>query len=62
MVNGVEEPISKRRGGNTFDIVYRSMLLVICREYGGLPDCRTLTVGEIKFFYDALKPGLEHGN
>jgi hypothetical protein len=34
------------------------MLLQICREYPALPDPRTLTVDEIRFFYDDLKPEL----
>lgn len=31
------------------------MLLQICREYPGLPDPRTLTLNEIRFFYDDLR-------
>lgn len=38
--------------------VYREMLLQICRDYPGLPDPRTLTVDEIVFFYDGLRPEL----
>lgn len=37
---------------------YRVMLLQIARDYAGLPDPRTLTVGEIVFFYDGLRPEL----
>jgi hypothetical protein len=35
------------------------MLLQICREYPGLPDPRTLTLDEIRFFYDDLRPELK---
>ena len=35
------------------------MLLQICSEYPGLPDPRTLTVGEIRFFYEGLRPQLK---
>lgn len=37
---------------------YGEMILQIAREYPGLPDVRTLTVGEIVFFYDALRSEL----
>jgi len=32
------------------------MLLQICRDYPGLPDPRTMTLTEIRFFYDGLRP------
>lgn len=38
---------------------YRVMLLQIARDYAGLPDPRTLTVGEIVFFYEGLRPELK---
>jgi hypothetical protein len=37
---------------------YREMLLQIARDYAGLPDARTLTVTEIVFFYEGLRPEL----
>lgn len=37
---------------------YRAMLLQIARDYAGLPDPRTLTVAEILFFYEGLRPEL----
>jgi hypothetical protein len=37
---------------------YREMLLQIARDYAGLPDARTLTIGEIVFFYEGLRPEL----
>ncbi len=48
-------------GENTVGVVYRAMLLQVCRDYPGLPDARTLTAGEIRFFYDGLRAELhEH--
>jgi hypothetical protein len=37
---------------------YRHMLYQIARDYPGVPDVRTLTVAEIAFFYDGLRPEL----
>lgn len=37
---------------------YREMLLQCARDYAGLPDARTLTIGEIVFFYEGLRPEL----
>lgn len=34
------------------------MLLQCARDYAGLPDARTLTIAEIVFFYDGLRPEL----
>lgn len=39
--------------------VYGEMLVQICRDYNGLPDARTLTMAEIRFFYNALRPELK---
>jgi len=38
---------------------YREMLLQIARDYAGLPDARSLTIGEIVFFYEGLRPELK---
>lgn len=38
--------------------VYRSMLLQITRDYAGLPDARKLSMADIRFFYDGLRPEL----
>jgi hypothetical protein len=41
--------------------VYREMLLQICRDYPGLPDPRTLSMAEVRFFYEGLRGELrEH--
>lgn len=39
--------------------VYSEMLIQICRDYPGLPDPRTLTLTEIRFFYDGLRESLK---
>lgn len=48
-------------GGHTLCAVYGEMLLQVTRDYSGLPDVRTLTASEIRFFYDGLRGELiEH--
>ena len=37
---------------------YREMLLQCARDYAGLPDARTLTIPELVFFYEGLRPEL----
>ena len=39
--------------------VYGEMLLQICRDYRGLPDPRTLSLSEIRFFYEGLRGELK---
>jgi len=50
--NGADARLSSAKA------TYREMLLQIARDYAGLPDVRTLTVPEIVFFYDGLRPEL----
>lgn len=38
---------------------YREMLRQIARDYAGLPDARTLSIAEIVFFYEGLRPELK---
>ena len=38
--------------------VYSEMLLQVSREYSGLPDPRTMTLEEIRFFYEGLRGDL----
>ena len=35
--------------------VYGEMLRQVCRDYAGLPDPRTLTNTEIRWFYEGLR-------
>lgn len=42
--------------------VYRTMILQISRDYSSLPDVRTLTSGQIRFYYDGLRPELLKGD
>jgi hypothetical protein len=39
--------------------VYGEMLLQICRMYYSLPDPRTLTCAEIRFWYNGLRAELK---
>ena len=48
MRNGVDEKLPK--GDNTRINVYKEMLLQVARDYSGLPDARTLTASQIRFF------------
>jgi hypothetical protein len=47
------------RPQHTLARVYSEMLLQISRDYPGLPDSRTLTLSEIRFFYDGLRGELK---
>lgn len=38
--------------------VYGEMLLQICRDFRGIPDARTLTLAEIRFFYNGGRKAL----
>jgi hypothetical protein len=52
VVKGAEE------GGYPGPAVYCHMLRQVARDYAGLPDARTLTASDIRFFYDGLRPEL----
>ncbi len=42
-------------------VVYTEMFYQICRDYSTLPDIRTITASEIRFFYNGLRAELrEH--
>lgn len=58
--HGASERLPPRDGviRHTRVTVYGEMLLQICSDYPGLPDARTLTSAEIRFFYEGLRPGL----
>ena len=47
------------KGMNTLTIVYGEMFLQICRDYSTLPDPRTLTLSEIRFYYNGLRNELK---
>ena len=51
--HGVDEKLT--RGRHRIVAVYSEMLLQIALEYPGLPDPRTMTLKEIRFFYDGLR-------
>jgi hypothetical protein len=39
--------------------VYVEMYTQVCRDYGSLPDPRTLKMNEIAFYYEGLRPELK---
>ena len=55
----VRSGIDEKLRPNTFNNVYSEMLLQVCRDYPGLPDPRTLTLNEIRFFYDGVREELK---
>jgi len=46
------------RGRHKIVRVYTEMLLQVSREYPGLPDPRTMSLEEIRFFYDGIRHDL----
>ena len=44
-----------KKGEHNFLNVYTEMLLQISRDYSTLPDIRTMSITEIRFFYDGLR-------
>ena len=59
---GVDAFLNKEEGGHGLVRVYGEMLLQILHDYpGGLPNARTLTMTEIRFFYDGIRPDLYEG-
>lgn len=62
MRSGADAKLPKRDdGGHQLLPVYGEMLLQICRDYPTLPDPRTLSMSEIRFFYEGLRAELrEH--
>lgn len=38
--------------------VYGEMLAQVCLDYSSLPDPRTLSMAEIRYFYEYLRPTL----
>jgi hypothetical protein len=54
----VRLPRKKGKLVHTAPNVYREMILQVARDYPGLPDVRTLSMDEIRFFYDGLRAEL----
>jgi hypothetical protein len=46
-------------GNHTFLAVYTEMFLQISMDYNSLPDPRTLTASEIRFYFNGLREGLK---
>jgi hypothetical protein len=51
-------PASRGDPNHTYFTVHGEMLLQICRDYAGLPDYRTLSASEVRFFYNGLRHDL----
>lgn len=47
------------RQRHVLPVVYREMMLQICADYHSLPDPLSLTMSQIRFFYDGLRPTLQ---
>lgn len=64
LVRGGGDTILRAHGddpGHKLRRVYGEMLLQVCRDYPGLPDPRTLSLSEIRFYYEGLRAELrEH--
>lgn len=45
-----------------FANVYREMFLQISRDYASLPDPRTITATEIRFYYEGLREELKRAS
>jgi hypothetical protein len=62
-VNGGDSTLPRDResglSGHTIRSVHRHMFLTICRWYTALPDPRTLTSAEIRFYYEGLRHELK---
>lgn len=43
---------------HTVDVVHGTMLIQICRTYHQLPEVRSMTLSEIRFWYDGIRPEL----
>lgn len=56
---GESRKLLLREGGNFGERIYAEMLIQVCRDYPSLPDPRTLSVKEIKFFYEGVRKELE---
>jgi len=48
--------IPESQGGHGLYPVYRDMLRAIVVHCPGLPDARSLTIDEIRFFYEGIRP------
>lgn len=47
------------RATHTAFNVYPEMLRQVCRDYATLPPLRTMSIEEVIFFYDGLRPELK---
>lgn len=60
MRRGADAARDRERGllTHTVGAVYSEMILQVARDYSGLPDVRSLSMTEIRFFYEGLRAEL----
>lgn len=46
-------------GGHKMQAVYGEMMCQIALDYAGCPDVRTMTLHQIRYFYDRLRPSIK---
>ena len=56
-MRGVDEYL--RGSQHSVAAVYSIMIQTICLEYRCLPDPRTLSMTEVRFFYEGIRPTLK---
>jgi len=64
---GVDEKLKRRpptdkesgHPGHILSLVYQEMMLQICLDYSSIPDVRTLSMSEIRFFYNGIRSKLQ---
>ena len=54
-------PVHRNDPPHTVEVVYREMLLQICRDYPAIRDFRCLGFADIRFFYEGLRAELREG-
>jgi hypothetical protein len=47
------------RGEHRLAPVYSEMIRQVCRDYSGIPDARTLSLSEIRFFFEGIRGELK---
>jgi hypothetical protein len=47
------------KGGHCLAPVYSEMIRQVCRDYSGIPDARTLSLSEIRFFFEGIRGELK---
>lgn len=59
LYKSLDPETEKMVGGHKLVAVYGEMLRQIAIDYSGLPDLRSLSMSEIRFFYEGLRHSLQ---